>query len=227
MELQPGDIMACFGTDLVSRGISLQTAWPLAPRGLRLGPSHVALICPQVPSGPLRWFESTTLCPRPCLIRRRRVSGAQCHEPEARVHDYVRRGGRVHVYRLSQLDQLTEGEVAHLAKMLCHVTDSALDYNTGGAIVSGLRVVSRLPSLFRINGRMDDVFCSQLIAAVLQRRHRMNRSNPSTFNPARLLRTLVREGTYGFSHEITEPLGPATIPFPLWQPTHLERRHAQ
>ena len=40
----PGDLVACYGADGVSRFIRAATWSPLAPAGLRFGPSHVAII---------------------------------------------------------------------------------------------------------------------------------------------------------------------------------------
>lgn len=192
---QPGDIAACFGTGFVSRAISYETFRPFAPRRLKLGPSHVAILCPL--NGEMRWFESTSLCERPCLIREEICHGCQCHRPADRIRDYTAAGGRVDVYRFSAIDRLSQGEQDMLCRTLCHFVEGRVSYNWGGALISGTRIIRRL-SIFR--SRLDDVFCSQLLAAVLQRRHRMNRRNPSEFNPGRLLRTLVHEGTYGFSH---------------------------
>ena len=42
---QPGDLAACFGRDWVSRSISFGTASLWAPKRLRIGPSHVAMLC--------------------------------------------------------------------------------------------------------------------------------------------------------------------------------------
>mgnify|MGYP006200327081 CR=1 FL=1 len=80
-DLRAGDVVACYGTDLVSRCITYLTAWPLAPRGLRLAPSHVAVIVPWDGHNRLAWAESTTLTGHTCLARGERVKGWQvaCH----------------------------------------------------------------------------------------------------------------------------------------------------
>ena len=43
---------------------------------------------------------------------------------------------------------------------------------------------------------LHEVFCSELIAATLQRLCRLNREDPTRFNPGRLVRRLIHEGTY-------------------------------
>lgn len=100
-------------------------------------------------------------------------------------------------YRLTDIDKLDLQEDEHLRAILmkhCGRNGIApVGYDAAGAMFSGLRVVPWLP-FARAN--LETVFCSELIAAVLQRLGRMNRSNPARFNPGRLLRRLVQQGTY-------------------------------
>ena len=183
-DFQPGDVVACFGRDAAARVISWATAWPLAPRGLRVGPSHVAIICDD---GRPIWVESTTLCRRPCLVRRRPVTGVQAHRPHDRLADY--RGGRVDVYRFHGLAKLSGGEQALLRRMVDHLLAEQGDYDLGGALISGTRLLRFLPG-----AELRTLFCSELVAAVLMRLGRLNHANPARFHPARLLRDLVRTG---------------------------------
>lgn len=194
-DLRPGDIAACYGTDPVSRTISYFTASPFGPRRLRIGPSHVAIICTH--HGMSTWIESTTLCRHPCLIHRHHVSGAQAHPPDARVRDYTEAGGYVDIYRLSPIDKLSRKESEMLSTILLnHFVRQGVKYDTGGAIISGTRVFkyTRLIPAADLNS----LFCSELIAAVMMRLGRMNRDNPCRYNPATLLRCLVRSGTMQF-----------------------------
>ncbi len=201
---QPGDIAACFGTDRASRIISLGTWSPVAPAGLRSGPSHVALLCEvpddaHVSAGRLvtencLWIESTTMCPHPCLLRKDKVSGVQAHRPTARIADYTKSGGRVDIYRLSPIDRLNRQESRLLTTILInHFVKRNIDYDMGGALLSGTRVLklSRL-----LSSDLNEVFCSELVSAIVQRLGRLNRRNPTRHNPASLLRQLVRQGTY-------------------------------
>ena len=202
MDAQPGDIFACWGTDWISRGISLETSllsWLSGPTRLRWSPSHVAIASPRHDHAGCWWIESTQQCDRHCLEARRRVSGVQVHHVESRIDDYVKAAGRVEQYRLTDIDRLDEDDVADLQQLLMqHVGQRerpAVAYDTAGALFSGLRVLPLLP-ISRAN--LESVFCSELIAAVLQRLCRMNRANPARFNPGLLLRKLVRQGTYAF-----------------------------
>ena len=207
---QAGDLFACWGTDWISRGISLETSSLIGP--VRWAPSHVAICCPRwFPRDHMRnfWWESTTLAPRPCLEAGREVSGCQVHEIRDRLRDYVSAGGRVIVYRLTEFDALSEQEVNLLRSMLGQCVGDADDeerqpvtYDTAGALCSGTRIVRRL-SIWR--NQLDSLFCSELLAAVLQRLGRLCRENPASFTPARLLRRLLSEGTYRQHTEFSCP----------------------
>lgn len=62
-----------------------------------------------------------------------------------------------------------------------------------GALVSGTRILRKFVAW---KNQLDKVFCSELVAAVLQRLGRLCRENPSSFTPAQLLRRLLTDGTY-------------------------------
>lgn len=207
---QPGDIAACYGTDITSRGISLATAsWWQRPR---LGPSHVALLIPgrlpldllgghdldetfrsrDQPCRSILWSESTTLCPRPCLVANETVSGVQFHSPGSRIGDYCDHGGRVDLYRLATIHRFLPEEQARLTALLMSLRGTQYDYP--GALLSGTRVW-QLTRLFP-TASLEQLFCSELIAAVLMRMNRLNHDNPTRYSPARLLRELLRTGKY-------------------------------
>lgn len=202
---QPGDLAACFGRDWVSRSISFGTASLWAPKRLRIGPSHVAMLCDH--RGAPVWIESTTLCPHPCVIQGVPTSGVQAHFPQDRIRDYIDDGGRVDVYRLSGIDRLSRTEAEMLSRILIkHFIGRFVRYDTGGALLSGTRLLKR--TRFFPGANLDELFCSELVAAVLMRLGRMNRANPTRYNPACLLRELVREGTYQFHHSFSKEITP-------------------
>lgn len=205
-EFQPLDLAACYGADLTARAISYGTASLLAPSRLRIGPSHVAVMCEH--HGSMIWVESTTLCRHPCVIQRRQVSGCQAHIPEARLHDYCSTYGSVDIYRLAPIERLSGEESQLLTKILVrHFIGRQVTYDMGGALLSGTRLFKRtrlLPS-----ADLNELFCSELVAAVLMRLGRLNRANPTRFNPACLLRELVRQGTYRCIRSF--PLDPAEL----------------
>lgn len=193
VEFQPGDIAACFGADIASRAISVVTGSLRGPAGLHWGPSHVAILCPHADD--LLWVESTTFCRRPCSVQGRLTSGVQAHPPRLRIADYVDADGRVDLYRLSGIETLSSAEAGLLSHILFrHFVARGVDYDLAGAVLSGTRVLS-WTHLFP-GADLNHLFCSELIAAVLMRLGRMARDNPSRFHPARLLRQLVRCGTY-------------------------------
>lgn len=194
-DFQPLDLLACYGTDATARAITWLTASALAPRRLRLGPSHVAVIGEH--HGSPLWLESTTLCPHPCAVLGYRVDGVQAHLPEERIHDYVSTGGRVDVYRLSPIDRLSQSESELLSKILIrHFLGRLVTYDLGGALLSGTRLFKRTRLLPAAD--LNELFCSELVAAVLMRLGRLNRANPTRYNPACLLRQVVRQGTFQF-----------------------------
>lgn len=190
---EPGDIFACWGSDWISRGISLPTSSLIGPRGLRWAPSHVAIACQRFAPNESQcfWWESTSLTDRPCLESHRTVSGVQVHTIGARMQDYLQAGGRVSVYRLSRFDKLSHDERIDLRLFLYGLI--AEEYDTLGAVVSGTRLIRHV-TLWR--NQLDTMFCSEMIAVVLQWLTLMCRENPSVFTPGRLLRQLVTQGTY-------------------------------
>jgi hypothetical protein len=198
---EPLDIAACHGTGFTANAIRWGTASPLAPRRLRLGPSHVAVLCAH--HGRMVWVESTTLCRHPCTILGYPINGCQAHLPEERITDYLAEGGRVDLYRLSPIEKLSQDESDLLTRILVrHFIGREVTYDLGGALLSGTRLFKRtrlLPS-----ADLNELFCSELVAAVCMRLGRMNRSNPTRFNPACLLRELVRHGTFQLQHSFTK-----------------------
>jgi len=193
MKFQPGDIAACHGADWTGQVIRWGTASLFPPGILRVGPSHVALMCCWREE--MIWTESTTLCESPCLIRGIPVAGAQAHRPEERIADYGRSGGWVDIYRLTHFNRLTPEESRLLTRLvLDEFIDPGISYDMGGAILSGTRVFQY--SRFFPGANLEQLFCSELVAAVVMRLNRMNHANPSRYHPARLLRELVRTGKY-------------------------------
>jgi hypothetical protein len=199
-DFEPLDIAACYGTDPTSRAISWLTVSPFAPRRLRRGPSHVAVITNfhEVPV----WIESTTLCRHTCLVHGERIAGCQVHEPELRINDYLASGGHVDLYRLSPVDRLSSIESLLLSRILIrHFVGRNVTYDIGGALLSGTRLFKHtrlLPS-----ADLNQLFCSELAAKVLMRLGRLNRDNPTKYNPGTLLRQLVREGTMQFERSFS------------------------
>lgn len=185
-----GDIVACYGACAVSRIIRWATASPFAPSGLRLGPSHVALIVEH--QGRARWAEATTLTRRRCIVSGRITSGWQMHEIEDRLEDFT----HVAVYRLHPFYRLDwhETEEFHTAAVNYWI-EHPTPYDAGGAMFSGSRFAA-LTSLYP-PADLASVFCSEYIAAVLRRLGRLPAdANPARYNPARLLRHLLYAGTY-------------------------------
>lgn len=197
VELLPGDILACYGKDLVSRGISLWTSSLRRPSRLRFGPSHVGIVVEHPSRGNLL-IESTSLCAHPCLFLGRPVSGVQAHYPETRINDYHVAGGRVDVWRPTSYWALSDVERAKLWQILStHFSDRQTYYDLRGALTSGSRFLCTVLSWLETD--MERVFCSELVAAALMRLCRLPLANATRYNPARLLRALARLNVYYFA----------------------------
>ena len=207
MDFQPGDIAACFGTAPISRLISWATASPLlrAPAGLRLGPSHVAIGA--FMGHRTVWVESTSLCERICLVRGERVVGCQVHEPADRVEDYLAEGGSVLLFRPTRLWRFNPQDRRELSRLLINdFVRNETAYDTRGALLSGSHVLQRLSCFGTAN--LTNLFCSEKIAAVLQRFGRLwSDKHAGKFNPGTLMRWLVRMGVY----ELVGPLEPPRV----------------
>lgn len=201
-----GDVVACYGTGAISRIITVGTSTLFAPRGTRIAPSHVAIITKTGGDGLSLWVESTSLSERPCLVRGETVSGVQAHFVEDRAKDFLYHGGRIIVFRLSGIDGLSEEENLLLTRITNHLINSRASYDTRGAIISGTRVFKRTRFLELFSHwlpiDLNSLFCSELIAAVLMRLGRMNRTNPTRYSPGSLVRELVAQGTYKVEGEL-------------------------
>jgi len=188
MNLQDGDLLACYGGDRAARAISVVTASVFAPRGLRLGPSHVGIVLGSY------LYESTTLCDEPCVVAGRRVSGVQAHYPKSRIDSYVNGGGRVQTYRLTDPWRLSPASLRHLWAIVDVMIAQGTPYDTPGAALSGARLYQRSRKFPAADFRR--FFCSELVALLLQVSGRLDVENPTRFNPGKLLRRLVSTGVY-------------------------------
>lgn len=213
--IEPGDIFCCWGTDRISRLISVKTSLGSllrGPSGLRYAPSHVAIACPRyAPHNQQQfWVESTTLAHRKCLERQKNVRGCQVHHIPDRIRDYTGCGGHVDVYRLTPINGLTGHQVSELRQdLIGWFVRHEVGYDAASAIFSGTKLLKSMDKAlpFWAPGAQS-VFCSQLIAAELQALGLMNRDSPVRYNPGRLMRMLVRQGVYGRVASFRSPRDP-------------------
>ncbi|TWT63180.1 hypothetical protein [Rubinisphaera italica] len=193
-EPQFGDIAACWGDDLQSKIITLGTARLWAPAGLRLGPSHVAIMANAPGKTEMLWNESTTNCVRECLVAKKHQSGVQVHAIAGRMRDYIYHNGRIEIFRLTDPTLITEEDRKYFVLKMADYLVEQVPYDMCGAIISGLRVTSRL--LHCLGCDREHLFCSDMIAGLLMRIGLMGLSDPDHFTPAGLLRYLVNRGLY-------------------------------
>lgn len=179
-----GDIIAFYGRDWQSRFISAVTA----------GPSHVGIVVewpmPAAHGGydtELVLIESTTKCPRPCLLQEKMFDGVQAQRPGTRIADY---GGRAKLFRLHEFRELTPERQDDLTEVASKFIGKPYDYR--GAVWSGTRVLKYLLPY----ADLGSLFCSELIATCLQTIGLLCVTSPGDYNPGSLVRTLVKTGVY-------------------------------
>lgn len=193
-QLEPYDVLAVWGVDAVSRVIQYRTAWPFAPRGLRIGPCHVAIATPSpIRPAELDWLESTSLASLPCIYREAVVRGVQIHDPAERVREIEAKGGRVEILRLTPISSLSRSEIDVAKKVAAHVLFDHVDYSMFGAIKSGTTLI-RLLNL--TSPSIGEMFCSDLVARLCQRFRCVDFGRPDRVTPANLCRALVRSGQW-------------------------------
>lgn len=186
--LQPGDILAHYGRGWMSRVISLAQ---IPQWGFGWPPSHVSIVIDHHRYGQVI-AHSTTLCPIPCVVQHKQVSGCQAQRPDELLKAL---DDRIDLYRLTEDWTLRYDERERLANTLIAMIERGTSYHTLGAIRS-----ARPIGLFRFFPATvrNRIFCSAFIYAGLQKtnRNRVPLDNPHRFSPARLLRTCMSTGVY-------------------------------
>ena len=193
-EYKPGDILACYGVGFQETSIRVVTFNPFAPRRLKLGPSHVMIVTKY--GDELVSAESTSRCSHACIFHKRIRPGVQIHPVIQRVRDYDQAGGYVDIYRLLPVWTLDKAAVDMMASIIDEYVRREVGYDLGGALLSGIRTLQIADSFPGVDH--NEVFCSQLVAALLQRLGRMNINNARKYNPSKLLRQLIKTGVYQF-----------------------------
>lgn len=176
-QLHTGDVIACWGTDRVSRVISLMTCSLLPPLRFAWAPSHVAIIHREGSTDP-QWYESTTMVGT--------TRGAQDHCPRERWQAY---GGRCVVLRPTVV---LDGEQRdRMGIALRQMVREGVPYDMAGAILSGTRFLR-----YFVPASGERLFCSELVARTLMVAQLMNWSSPAGYSPGRLCRELVSSGAF-------------------------------
>lgn len=98
------------------------------------------------------------------------------------------------MYRLVPSWRLDKSECELLERMLLDFATRAIGYDMGGALLSGTRLLKW--SRWMPGADLEQLFCSEMIAAALMRCHRLPQDNPTRYSPALLMRRLVKLGVY-------------------------------
>jgi len=179
---QPGDLLFFSGRGFISRMVKGFTVSPwywFIPNWRCV--SHVGICCDW--RGPVYLVESTTLSDEPCEITGRMHNGMQAHKPGPRV-----KGDSGYVWQLRpNIDRMSWTCGHNKALRLWLARQMAKGYDSAGAFQSAIR-----PS----NADLSRVFCSEVVAGALMEVGRLPLDNPGVYTPAKLIRELVRIGTY-------------------------------
>lgn len=207
LDLRAGDILACYGSDLLSRYISLRTS---SLRGTpKWSPSHVAIVVDlavqKAEKQPLL-VESTTLCRTPCLMAGQCVSGVQVHHPWDRIDEYTSRGGWVDVYRHHPAYEIDSEKLTDLVERF--LLSRAIPYDPVTAALSAPLWAWHLR--FAPDEDLESLFCSEAIAFIEKQFGHLT-GNAGTYNPGRLVRRLTFDGVVKFHHRfhggVPHPIG--------------------
>lgn len=182
--LKVGDLIFFYGRDTVSRTISFWT-WG--------GPSHVGIVASDdgigVPNatGQLVLFESTTMCPTPCLVQQKPTHGIQVQNIQDRIAQY----GTAPVYlKLREECAFSPTEVNKFHVFAKRMVGT-VDYDMPAAIRSGTNIVKYL-----VQPNINTLFCSATVARLLMLMNKMNWANPEIFTPGGLKHLLLRTAVY-------------------------------
>ncbi|MGD9644450.1 MAG: hypothetical protein AB7U73_01985 [Pirellulales bacterium] len=181
-EFQAFDTLWWVGRNWTSRAIQLATC---TPQQWWYGetPSHVSVIAPWCcePTN----FESTTLCPLPCVIRGVPTSGVQAHRPHEEIAAY---DGRVILLRLPE--PLAHGKAIRLGQYLAEKCGAPYDYPQ--ALAAGTHWIKRM-RWARPN--RDAFFCDELVSYAGRKIEVLEKVyNPAGVSPAWLFRWIVTNG---------------------------------
>lgn len=180
-DFKAGDLLLWSGRTWQARAIqSLTCSW----RQLFTGQwfSHVGILGHH--GRLLLHWESTTLCPLPCFIQGRLVSGVQCHDPYREIREY---DGSV--WHLELRDPLKRWQQDRLGFLLESYLGT--DYDLPGALTAGTTWLKRL-----MDPDASTLFCDEYVAMALIDLHIVDGFNPSTITPAWLAWKLVNDFKY-------------------------------
>lgn len=180
LSLKPGDVLGFSGHGWVTDFINVMTG------GLpRWGLGHIGIVARY--KDDLVLFESTTLNDdrSHCIIAGKGVHGVQAHYLE----DAFSRPGKIWLYPLSY--HLYADEGLRLSRFL--VNQAGLRYDLIGAGRSGGLIPRLLTYVFRRED-LEELFCSELVAAAFSNIGVLPTANASTYSPNGFVRRAIRKG---------------------------------
>lgn len=196
----PGDLIFFRAYDALSLGISYRTCtWRQLLLSLCNGgflPSHVG-VCADYetevdhktgapPRARTLLFESTTLCPQPCFISGKQVSGVQAHLPEQRIAAYPGRAWRLRLRR-----PLDSEQSRGLSDFL--ISQIGMPYNYRRAVALAGFFWGRFAH--SLDPLPETWFCDELCIEALKTVNRVGVDNdPEDFSPATFAHLVLHSG---------------------------------
>jgi hypothetical protein len=178
--IQPGDVIGFSACNPKGTLIRVCTGGLICCGGL----SHVGMAVDWPEQRRPLLCESTSLCPRPCVVQKRMVQGVQLQSLRLRILEYR---GRVYHYPLAM--GLADNTRRYLTAFVQEFLGTQYDFR--GAIAARHTPFARL---FRRAENLDELFCSEWVATCLRRVYRLKSDNASAWSPNGLMRHLVRQG---------------------------------
>jgi hypothetical protein len=173
MDIKAGDVIGASGDGGISfivNILSYGVPW--------VSISHVGIMGDH--EGELLLFEATTLSNIPCVIQGKMVEGMQAVRLKDRVEQY---DGKMFHYPLA--DPLFASGKQRLSQFLHDQIGK--EYDLLGALRAGGKVFAWLEAQLREED-LNFLFCSELVAASLNRVDRLETDSASRWNPNQLIR---------------------------------------
>ena len=145
-------------------------------------------------------FESTTQAPERCALIGERICGVQAHEPRERIDSYLRKGGRVWLYRPTRDFRLDTNQSFRLTEFLLRHLGERYDWRQ--AAFSGT-IIARRVCRWATDANLHSLFCSEYWAAALEQIRLLPLKNPSLFTPAGLVAAVVELGSLALVGQFT------------------------
>jgi hypothetical protein len=188
MDLKDGDVVGFSGSHYLSDFINVVTYG--VPR---YSISHVGILARKNKRSKWLVFEANEDVPYPCAITKRKHDGVQAHSLDLLLERYP---GKAWLYRLKgpAILKMEDGQ-QYLSLYDAMCTELGTPYDWMGAKRAGGFFHSAIHALLHKQDT-SSLFCSELVAMILNEYGILDTNNVSKWSPNRLMRHLVRKQIY-------------------------------